>query len=103
MDTQFAQFEAIKKSVRQALREEDSLKIAPYIPHAKESQVPSSPVIYSDELRYLNHHWGNWSSLSDFNSHRPLLGRLIIPIKKKLQRFIFETCARSTMKKKELS
>ncbi len=90
MDVLSSVFQDIKKSLKESLETEDTIKIAPYAPHVKESSVPPSPVIYSDELRYLNMHWGDWASPGDFSSHRAVLGRWIILFKRKLQKFIFE-------------
>lgn len=89
METISSRLNAIKKSVRASLQSEDTLKIAPYVPNKKDSGAPLSPVIYSDELHYLNVHWGNWSQASNFTSHRPFTGTFIVRIKRKLQSFIF--------------
>lgn len=53
------------------------------------SPDPSSPVIFSDELLYLNQNWNNWSEASPFSSHRPFLGRIIGGLKRRVQRYLF--------------
>jgi len=43
----------------------------------------------SEELKYLNNHWGDWSSFPEFSSHRPVIGRVIVKIKKCLANLIW--------------
>jgi predicted ribosome quality control (RQC) complex YloA/Tae2 family protein len=81
--------ESIKNSIRSSLKEEDSIKIASFTPLNKHSDRPTSPIIYSDELNYLNSNWGNWSEPSHFCSHRKILGRIIPFFKRKVQSFLF--------------
>lgn len=73
-----------------SLRQEvdiDAKMIAPRPPGPKPST--SDPVIFSDELKFLNSNWNNWSDTSDFSSHRPLFGKVLTKLKIKLQSYLF--------------
>ena len=41
-----------------------------------------SPLIYSEELNYLNHNWGNLNHGSVITSHRPIVGPVIVFLKR---------------------
>ena len=45
---------------------------------------PETALIDYDELNYLNAHFHDWAQMSDISSHRPILGRLIVWLKRKL-------------------
>lgn len=47
------------------------------------------PIIFSEELKFLNSSWSNWSNQSDFSSHRPVVGRVVSLLKRKIQGFLF--------------
>ena len=53
--------------------------------------APSSldPIIFSDELNFLNKHWSDWNQESDFKSHRPIIGSIVGRLKRKVQRYFF--------------
>ncbi len=53
--------------------------------------IPRSidPIIFSEELKYLNSSWSNWSNQSDFSSHRPIVGKFISFFKRKIQAYLF--------------
>lgn len=42
----------------------------------------ASPVIYSDELNYLNAHWNDWFEQKEIHSHRKYVGSLIVRLKR---------------------
>lgn len=52
--------------------------------------VSSEPIIFSDELKYLNQHWNDWSVETNFSSHRSFFGKLIVLFKRKIQKYVFE-------------
>ncbi len=39
-------------------------------------------VLYSEELNYLNANWHNWNPATEITSHRPIIGRFIVRIKR---------------------
>ena len=57
-------------------------------PAAKRFAEHVSPVLYSEELNYLNAAWNNWTQREDYTSHRPFLGRLIIRFKRTVFDFL---------------
>ncbi|HMO18214.1 MAG TPA: hypothetical protein PKA63_08055 [Oligoflexia bacterium] len=83
---------SVKSSIIKELELEDTL-------HTRQRPVgalqpPGSeimPVVHSDELRYLNKHWAEWSRPSEFPSHRKFTGSIISLIKKRIQRFLFNS------------
>ncbi len=50
----------------------------------------SGPLLYSEELNYLNQHWGSWAQQSEITSHRKFLGPFIVKAKKALVRVVWE-------------
>ena len=55
---------------------------------------PIEPIIFSEELKYLNSCWGDWSSPTVFTSHRPVVGGIFSKIKQKLQGYLFNVIFR---------
>jgi O-antigen chain-terminating methyltransferase len=50
-----------------------------------------TPLLYSEELNYLNANWHNWRSPTEVTSHRPIIGPLIVRAKKFLAQVIWNT------------
>jgi hypothetical protein len=83
--------EVLKTALKNELETEDSKKIAIFTPHAQDSGIDPSPVIYSDELHYLNTQWSDWNNPTQFTTHRPLTGKIIVFLKRTCQNFIFNS------------
>jgi len=67
--------------------DEDILFIAKRPPGPRVNSF--EPIIFSDELKYLNTSWGNWSEPTVFTSHRPIYGKIICFLKRKIQAYLF--------------
>lgn len=84
--------EAIMASIRSHVKRglaERPPGIPKYTPPAAELFSGSvSPVLYSDELNYLNAHWNDWLVGEQITSHRRFLGPLVVKVKEKLRRFV---------------
>ncbi|MCC6219766.1 MAG: methyltransferase domain-containing protein [Deltaproteobacteria bacterium] len=52
------------------------------VPIKKVGRSAVSPLLYSEELNYLNANWQHWTSTAAVTSHRKLLGPLIVRIKR---------------------
>ncbi len=83
--------EAIMERIRAQVKAAPRLGSRPkYLPPAaKLFDANVSPVLYSEELNYLNSHWNDWSQPAPFTSHRPLIGRLIIKWKTRFRDFLW--------------
>ena len=64
------------------------------------SEKVSNPK-FSDELRYLNNHWGNWHEETLFTSHRFLFGSMIAKFKRRLQSYLFSVIFRDYIEKQK--
>ena len=62
--------------------------VPPYIPRKKFSSDSGKRIIESEELVYLNQHWGDHIFGDDFSSHRPIIGALLVKIKRKFKNFL---------------
>lgn len=85
--------ESIMSDIRARIHadvEPDSGRITSYSPKA-EGPFPQSirPLLYSDELNYLNANWGKWGSLGEITSHRKYIGPVIVAAKKALRKVIW--------------
>jgi hypothetical protein len=81
----------IRTQVKRSLKEHPP-RSPKYTPPAAELFTGSvSPVLYSDELNYLNAHWNDWSVAEEFTSHRPYLGPLIVKVKNLVRRFLLDS------------
>lgn len=76
----------IRETVREELKEHGAQNLK-FNPVVQQDDVPSVPVLYSEELNYLNAHWHDWYSPQQINSHRKFFGKLVVKIK----RFITNT------------
>lgn len=101
METLKSRLISIKKTLRDELSSEDVPKITPRPLGPIQTGAEASPVIYSDELNYLNAHWGNWADPSHFSSHRPILGAFLIRLKRKLQSFLFGSLFKDYLEKEK--
>jgi len=67
-------------------------KMPKYLPpQEKLSDGSLQPILYSEELNYLNAHWNEWSEAEEFTSHRPIVGKFIVRLKRKLRSFLVES------------
>lgn len=57
-----------------------------------EQHTPSNlqPPIHSQDLGYLNANWNNWAQMQNFASHRPLIGPLIVRMKRFFSRLLIQ-------------
>jgi len=101
METLKSRLESIKKSLRDELSSMDAPKIAPRPLGPMQVGAEASPVIYSDELNYLNAHWGDWAEPSHFTSHRPIIGRFLVRVKRKLQNFLLGSLFKDYLEKEK--
>lgn len=69
-------------------REDVKVLAGKYRTPTQTSEKVSNPQ-FSDELRYLNNHWGDWNQESSFTSHRFFIGPIIAKFKRKLQAYLF--------------
>ena len=81
--------ERIMAGIRAEIRESI---VAEQNPGASRSEAPGagdsvSPLVYSEELNYLNQNWQNWFTPIEPTSHRPISGSIVVRIK----RFILNT------------
>ena len=81
----------IRADVRRGLASRGSQVQRRVPPAAKLFDGSVSPILYSDELNYLNGSWNQWAREDEFTSHRKLLGPIIVRLKRKLRSFIFES------------
>lgn len=59
-------------------------------PAAQLMEGGASPILYSDELNYLNANWNTWTAEQEFTSHRPVIGPLIARVKKAFRDFLWQ-------------
>jgi len=52
---------------------------------------PSSPILYSDELNFLNANWQNWAEPTEPKSHRKLVGPLVVRFKRFIGNIIWNS------------
>lgn len=76
----------LMQQIRQRVKE-DSKTLNLKAPHRKPHQVSqesskTSPLLYREELNYLNAHWHDWSGAWEVTSHRPVVGRFITKMKR---------------------
>ncbi len=87
--------DAIMKRIRAEVESEiaeSGVKMPKYLPPPEKLADGSlEPILYSEELNYLNAHWNEWAEGDSFSSHRPLVGKLIVKCKRKLRSFLVET------------
>lgn len=80
--------EALMSRIREEVKAQ--LKNADRLPppfSAKKASLESStavPVLYSEDLKFLNSHWHDWNAAAEITSHRKFLGKLIVRVKKLL-------------------
>lgn len=55
------------------------------------SQGKIQPLICAEELNFLNANWQGWISKTDITSHRPIIGPVIVTVKKLLRNFIWNS------------
>lgn len=84
--------ESLMKQIRRRVREDLSAnpsRLPHYVPPAaKRFSDHVSPVLYCDELNYLNAAWNNWTQSEEYHSHRPIVGRFIVTAKRAIFNFL---------------
>lgn len=93
--------EAIMTRIREEVKASLADGRLPVVPQYQQKQAqlfsaaanPSaiSPVLYSEELSYLNAHWHNWNAPSEISSHRRFFGPIIVKVKKLFVRFLWDS------------
>ncbi|MCB0322933.1 MAG: hypothetical protein KDD69_05145, partial [Bdellovibrionales bacterium] len=90
--------EAIMARIRAQVKaelEQSGARTDRYIPPSpKTFEGKSSPILYSDELNYLNANWSNWLEGAEFTSHRPVIGAIILKCKRALRRLLVDSLFR---------
>ncbi|MDD2941644.1 MAG: class I SAM-dependent methyltransferase [bacterium] len=73
----------IRASILASCSADDSRarKVA-YQPRPPKEGERAAPLIYLEELNYLNCHWGDWFTSFQITSHRPVIGKVIVRLKK---------------------
>ena len=72
----------IRRQVKSDISSEKS-STKPYIsPTTPFSDGSASPLLYSEELNFLNANWHNWNRKTDITSHRKILGPVIVRLKR---------------------
>lgn len=85
----------IRDEVRQEL-ERSGTTLPRYMPPPpKLADGTVAPILYSDELNFLNAHWNQWAEPVAYSSHRKFVGRVVIGIKNRLRSFLVETLLKS--------
>ena len=87
--------DAIMKRIRENTLEQcerAGVKVRPYIPPASSgADSRANPILYSEELNYLNANWNDWALTEEFSSHRPLIGSLISKCKTRIRDFLWQS------------
>lgn len=90
--------EAIMERIRREVRadsEARTRRVMPFSPvKAQGAEGAASPLLYSEDLNYLNAHWQDWYQEFPVTSHRRILGRFIVFFKK----FVVENVWRYMLK-----
>ena len=72
----------IRRQVQSDISSEKS-STKPYVsPTTPFSDGNASPLLYSEELNFLNANWHNWNKRTDITSHRKILGPIIVRLKR---------------------
>lgn len=73
----------IRASILASCSADDSRarKVA-YQPRPPKEGERAAPLIYLEELNYLNSHWGDWFTSFQITSHRPVIGKFIVKTKR---------------------
>ena len=72
----------IKKEAIDALKDEKPMTIPVELCSAKKTDNTVKPILYSEELNFLNANWANVNPVMTLSSHRSLVGPWIIRIKR---------------------
>lgn len=57
---------------------------------ARANKGDTSPVLYAEELNYLNAHWRPWAVRTTLSTHRPLVGRIFLKFKEYLLHLVWD-------------
>ncbi len=72
----------IRADVRAELEKVENDSRPPFLRAADSKPASATPVLYSEELNYLNANWNNWVAGTQVASHRPFIGPVIVRVKK---------------------
>lgn len=82
----------IRSRVKRGLAEHPPRAVPHYAPPgAKLLDSAVSPVLYSEELNFLNAHWNDWTVSEDITSHRAFIGPVIVRVKRALRNFLLNS------------
>lgn len=74
--------DALMAKIREEVASElDSAPRVGFQPESRGETTSESPLLYAEELNYLNAHWSNWATRTEITSHRPIVGRFIVRVK----------------------
>jgi hypothetical protein len=85
----------IKKEVLVALQGEKAMTIPVELCSAKKADNSVKPILYSDELNYLNANWANSNPVTELSSHRTVMGAWIVSVKRLIINFFWNNLFRS--------
>lgn len=72
----------IRREAKQFIKENGRRPAEVPLRGAKERSGKASPVLYSEELNFLNAHWSDWAEATEITSHRKFVGPVIVRIKR---------------------
>lgn len=85
----------IKKEAIEALKDEKPMTIPAELCSAKKADKLAEPILYSEELNFLNANWANFNPVMTLSSHRSLVGPWIVRIKRWIINFFWNNLYRS--------
>ncbi|MCC6933639.1 MAG: hypothetical protein IT292_10365 [Deltaproteobacteria bacterium] len=92
-------FQFKQQEIKQSFLKDCVGKDAPLIPvelfGKQEQSATLKPILYSNELNYLNAHWGDWDPRNAIASHRPIIGKFIVRLKRFLVSLFFDNLFQS--------
>jgi O-antigen chain-terminating methyltransferase len=85
-DRQYADVDRVMSRIRQEAK--TAIAAADIAPRriakrpSSDAAANQQSVLYSEELNYLNANWHNWNPATEITSHRPIVGKLIVKLKR---------------------
>lgn len=85
----------IKADVVLALKDEKPMTIPVELCGGKKIDNSEKPILYSEELNYLNANWANFNPVASLSSHRRVIGPWIVRMKRLIIDFLWNNLFRS--------
>ena len=81
----------IRKDIKAELEGKDLPELKESTEKIRETVArDQGPLLYSEELNYLNQHWGSWAQQAEITSHRKIIGPVIVKAKRALVRIVWD-------------